>query len=288
MNNILKIKNMNDILKHRQMVTDRILKSCGATTEDDDLEKARSGVYADNAQNKALNRVGQQYGSKKQEEAPKNKEGKTDDKTAIQTFRNKMSDDYATTIAHMTTVIRDIAENEDEGESISQTIIKNYVIEKLKVDLHKYENELFSKFGSRDLSILTSASNNLVNTISASLYAQYDRIKINKNEAKASPDNKVSETKKQSVKLTTSQKSAIKDMIKWRNDTSNDGMTARATPPSSTNSLFRDKILVKVGNTDNVGKIFQNGVEIGEWNSPYSSKKIRGGYRLGTPKITWY
>lgn len=30
---------MNDILKHRQMVADRILKSCGATTEDDDLEK---------------------------------------------------------------------------------------------------------------------------------------------------------------------------------------------------------------------------------------------------------
>ena len=38
-----------------------------------DIEKARSGVYADNEENRKLNRVGQQYGGKKQEEPSKDK-----------------------------------------------------------------------------------------------------------------------------------------------------------------------------------------------------------------------
>jgi len=40
------------------------------------LEKARSGRYADNAINRRLKRVGQEYGSKKQEEDPKGREKK--------------------------------------------------------------------------------------------------------------------------------------------------------------------------------------------------------------------
>ncbi len=38
-----------------------------------DIEKARSGVYADNEENRKLHRVGQQYGGKKQEEPSKDK-----------------------------------------------------------------------------------------------------------------------------------------------------------------------------------------------------------------------
>ena len=38
-----------------------------------DIEKARSGVYADNEENRKLRRVGQQYGGKKQEEPSKDK-----------------------------------------------------------------------------------------------------------------------------------------------------------------------------------------------------------------------
>lgn len=37
------------------------------------IEKARSGVYADTAENRRLNRVGQQYGGKKQKEMPQGK-----------------------------------------------------------------------------------------------------------------------------------------------------------------------------------------------------------------------
>lgn len=40
-----------------------------------DIEKARSGTYADNAENRKLNRVGQKYGSEKKEE---NDEGKSE------------------------------------------------------------------------------------------------------------------------------------------------------------------------------------------------------------------
>lgn len=51
---------MNDIIKHRNFVIGQIQKSF-----DDELEKARSGVYADNAENRRLMRVGQKYGETK-------------------------------------------------------------------------------------------------------------------------------------------------------------------------------------------------------------------------------
>ena len=65
---------MNDILKHREDIKNNILKSFKTDLEKSengsDIEKARSGVYADTAENRKLNRVGQQYGSKKQEDEP--------------------------------------------------------------------------------------------------------------------------------------------------------------------------------------------------------------------------
>lgn len=39
-----------------------------------DIEKGRTGVYEDNAENRRLNRVGQSYGHKKEEEAPKGRQ----------------------------------------------------------------------------------------------------------------------------------------------------------------------------------------------------------------------
>lgn len=51
-----------------------------AILEGDVIEKARSGKYADNATNKKLNRVGQEYGNKKKEEVKDDKSKKTDDK----------------------------------------------------------------------------------------------------------------------------------------------------------------------------------------------------------------
>lgn len=60
------MKTIEEILKHREEVSNNILKSFG---EDIDIEKARSGIYADNPENRRLNRVGQKYGetSEKQE-----------------------------------------------------------------------------------------------------------------------------------------------------------------------------------------------------------------------------
>lgn len=49
-----------EINAHRQAVANNINKAF-----DEDIEKARSGVYTDNSKNRKLNRVGQQYGKKK-------------------------------------------------------------------------------------------------------------------------------------------------------------------------------------------------------------------------------
>lgn len=51
------------------MKAQAIAKSFGV-----DLEKGRVGVYEDNAENRRLNRVGQPYGHKKEEEAPKGRQ----------------------------------------------------------------------------------------------------------------------------------------------------------------------------------------------------------------------
>lgn len=51
---------MNNIQEHRNFVQSQIEKSFA-----DDIEKARVGVYADNAQNRRLMRVGQKYGESK-------------------------------------------------------------------------------------------------------------------------------------------------------------------------------------------------------------------------------
>ena len=59
---------MNDIIKHRNFVIGQIQKSF-----DNDIEKARSGIYADTAENRKLGRVGQEYGhaAKQREHADK-------------------------------------------------------------------------------------------------------------------------------------------------------------------------------------------------------------------------
>ena len=65
------------IQSHRQGVAENIQKALGAGYEpegiDENIQKARVGVYADTAENRRLNRVGQAYGHKKQEEMPKGK-----------------------------------------------------------------------------------------------------------------------------------------------------------------------------------------------------------------------
>lgn len=49
------MKTIEEIFEHRKEVQNNILKSF---VEDIDIEKARSGIYADNPENRRLNRVG--------------------------------------------------------------------------------------------------------------------------------------------------------------------------------------------------------------------------------------
>lgn len=76
---------MNDILKHRQEVKANIQRLFGEgidcnsefqKAQDAEIEKARHGTYADTAQNRRLNRVGQEYGHKAQEQEPSGKQSK--------------------------------------------------------------------------------------------------------------------------------------------------------------------------------------------------------------------
>lgn len=63
---------LEELQNHRLGVMGNIEKSFGTGFDmNDELEKARSGVYADNAVNRKLNRVGQKYGSEKKPDEPK-------------------------------------------------------------------------------------------------------------------------------------------------------------------------------------------------------------------------
>jgi hypothetical protein len=62
------IKNIQEKNAERAL---NILK--GFSEVDDILEKARSGVYADNAENRKLQRVGQKFGSEKKEDVKSDK-----------------------------------------------------------------------------------------------------------------------------------------------------------------------------------------------------------------------
>lgn len=74
---------VSQFLKSENSDTEGSIQKGIATPEDDGvdydddniegIEKARSGVYADTAENRRLNRVGQQYGGKKQVEQPNGK-----------------------------------------------------------------------------------------------------------------------------------------------------------------------------------------------------------------------
>lgn len=76
---------MEEIFKHRMDIKKNILKSFQIDlekSEENDIEKARHGVYADNPENRRLKRVGQEYGSKKQEESNGNKSSKNEDNSS--------------------------------------------------------------------------------------------------------------------------------------------------------------------------------------------------------------
>lgn len=65
---------MEDIKQHQESIKENILKSF--VVDEESIEKARHGVYADTSENKKLNRVGNEYGKKGEE-----KESSSNNKT---------------------------------------------------------------------------------------------------------------------------------------------------------------------------------------------------------------
>lgn len=66
-----------------------VLHSCRSLVLDR-IEKARSGVYADTAENRKLGRVGQQYGGKKSEDDSKGGKKKKDNSITDKTLHNTL------------------------------------------------------------------------------------------------------------------------------------------------------------------------------------------------------
>lgn len=63
---------LEDLIARRNTVAANIEKACNTGFDlNEELEKARSGVYADTAENRKMNRVGQKYGSEKKEDESK-------------------------------------------------------------------------------------------------------------------------------------------------------------------------------------------------------------------------
>ena len=84
---------LDELLMHRNLVNYNIQKGFNSGFDlNEELEKARHGVYADNAQNRRLNRVGKEYGSKKQEEQPSGKQSSKEEQGSYQKMATEASD----------------------------------------------------------------------------------------------------------------------------------------------------------------------------------------------------
>lgn len=76
----------------RQMLRERLEKAFGS----EEIEKARHGVYADNAENRAKQRVGQEYGQAAQPQEPGEKrqpKGSEEDGGDIKSYASNASDE---------------------------------------------------------------------------------------------------------------------------------------------------------------------------------------------------
>lgn len=126
------------INSRRRTVEENIQKSF----IDNDLEKARSGVYSDTPENRKLGRVGQQYGGKKQPELKTKRSGEkknvnsekltNDEKKEINVLVNKFRRKHSEGAVAL--------ERTEEGKSIISKL-KGYGVEKVgKYFQQKYDN----------------------------------------------------------------------------------------------------------------------------------------------------
>lgn len=78
------MEDLYGIQTRRQAVQENIEKAfTSGININEEIEKARSGIYADTAENRRLNRVGQQYGGRKQVEQPNSKIQKNKEKPIL-------------------------------------------------------------------------------------------------------------------------------------------------------------------------------------------------------------
>jgi len=112
-----------EFIRPKQVEWDEIEKS---EEGEEDLSKARSGIYTDTSLNRKLGRVGQKYGSKKQSTDEGDDEGK---------FRKERSQ------AHIDSIKRSIKQLEDRQKTHKLSEIESKALENYKKDLSRAEGE---------------------------------------------------------------------------------------------------------------------------------------------------
>lgn len=152
---------LEEILLHRRAVESNIEKSFSdGFSMNDELEKSRSGVYSDNAQNRKLNRVGQEYGKAAQPKEKTDQRGmKQDDSVSYQKMASQASDGAlkrAVADKNADPKVRDIAKREldkRDGNNFSKESYSYHPKTKaelkdiIKKEIFKYRVNLISLNG---------------------------------------------------------------------------------------------------------------------------------------------
>lgn len=143
---------LEDLLNRQRNVMNNIQKSFGSGFDmNDELEKARHGVYADNATNRKLNRVGQEYGNaaKEKEKSTDMKSGVQDDDSNYQKMAKEASDKAlkrASEDENADPKVREMAKKELENRGNSKTSKKDDSSNKnsTSTDDEKLLNDIFN------------------------------------------------------------------------------------------------------------------------------------------------
>lgn len=125
------MEDLYGIQTRRQAVEENIEKAFGSGVNlNDEVEKARSGVYADTAENRKLARVGQQYGSKKQPEQKNEKKVEKKNVNSDKLTRDEKAEITKMLNKFMRKEVRTGSFDSDAGKELISKL-KEYGVEKV-------------------------------------------------------------------------------------------------------------------------------------------------------------
>ena len=123
--------NLDDVLKHQEDIKNNILKSF--KMDEEEIEKSKHGIYADNSENRRLNRVGKEYGeaAKQQDSNQKQSTGKESDNKGLKEHAKNTSDETLKKVIANKNAPEDLKqEAKKELENRSKQDVKNQTIDR--------------------------------------------------------------------------------------------------------------------------------------------------------------